>query len=299
MLTRLIHRLAAVLAGMSVLSAVAADEHLKLPKDLPLAKDAGEGGEIYVMIHLHSGEAFPFVLDTGSSWTIFDQQLESKLGTRLSTGTIWRWGKSQDTGLYESPALYLGGARLQMTGNYVAVNDFTELAKTAQHPICGILGMDVLEHYCIQIDFAAGKLHFLDGEHADKSKWGRAIPMTNIGDGCLVIDQNLTGAKDAGSLIDTGCNYGGWLVPELYDKWTNATVTLAEGGVHAPNGILNGEKYRELGLHKLDRQTVNSGDAHMQFNGVGLRALSRYTVTFDFPNRTMYLRHPSFWSVVF
>ena len=44
----------------------------------------------------------------------------------------------------------------------------------------GILGIDVLEHYCIQLDFAAGKMRFLDDQHADKSAWGKAFPIVPL-----------------------------------------------------------------------------------------------------------------------
>jgi hypothetical protein len=63
--------------------------------------------------------------------------------------------------------------------------------------------------------------------------------------------------------------------------------------------VLNGDKYGHIDLRVLDANGISKGDLHMQFNGVGLHALSRYVVTFDFPNRTMYLKRPSVWSVIF
>jgi hypothetical protein len=42
-------------------------------------------------------------------------------------------------------------------------------------PIMGILGFDVLQHYCIQLDFSARKLRFMDGDHANKHHWGKAF----------------------------------------------------------------------------------------------------------------------------
>jgi len=35
--------------------------------------------------------------------------------------------------------------------------------------------MDVLEHYCIQLDFTTGQMRFLDDEHSDQSAWGEQV----------------------------------------------------------------------------------------------------------------------------
>jgi predicted aspartyl protease len=264
-----------------------------------MSKDAGRGNEIYVTIRLASGEALPFVLDTGTSWTVFDKSLEPKLGPRVATGSVWRWGMKEEAGIYVAPRLYLRGAQLLMTGTQVATDDFKSISAEAGRPILGILGMDVLEHYCIQLDFETGKIHFLDSEHADKSKWGKAFPLTDIGDGCLATSENLAGMKGSGSIIDTGCNYDGWLTAEVFQQWTNQTHQLASGEVHRPDGALGGKVYHNLNLRGLTTESHSSSDAHIQRNGIGLHFLSRHFVTLDFPNRTMYLKPPSVWSQFF
>src|SRR5208282_4204666 len=98
--------------------------------------------------------------------------------------------------------------------------DFKQLATHEGPPIMGILGMDVLHHYCIQLDFAAGKIRFLNDERANKENWGKPYPLTDLGDGCFLINENLVGAKGPGSLIDTGyITSDGWLTPELFQQW--------------------------------------------------------------------------------
>ncbi|MDR3456848.1 MAG: retropepsin-like aspartic protease [Verrucomicrobiae bacterium] len=288
---------AGLLAGGGV--ARAADEvHPRLPRDVEMSQGAERGRHIIVMVRVGHGDDLPFILDTGASLTVFDESLEPQLGKRIRTATIWRWGEQKESGVYAAPHFYLGGTRLA-TGPNVSTSDFKKNSADIGHPIMGLIGMDVLEHYCIQLDFAAGKVRFLDGDHANKAKWGRALPLTNLGDGCLAVRENLAGTKDVGSLIDTGDNGDGWLVPDIYQQWTNQMRLPAEGAVSAPQAVLGGEKYKRVELRVLDAKMLASGDLHMSVNGIGLHALSRYVVTFDFPNRTMYLRKPSAWSVIF
>src|SRR2546430_314990 len=70
---------------------------------------------------------------------------------------------------YKAPELYLGGIQLRI-GKKVSTIDWNGGA--------GILGMDCLQHYCIQLDFAAGKLRFLDPEHLKTEDLGQAFPIT-------------------------------------------------------------------------------------------------------------------------
>jgi hypothetical protein len=280
-------------------SATAADDlPLKLPPEVAMSPGADRGRHIFVLIRVGHGSDLPFVLDTGASATVFDASLGPQLGNRIRTEPVVRWGDLQQSGVYAAPHLYLGGVRLR-TGPTVITSDFKKNSKDVGRPVLGLIGMDVLGNYCVQMDFAAGKVRFLDADTADKSKWGRAIPLTNLGDGCMATRENLAGSTDVGSLIDTGDNGDGWLVPEIYQQWTNQTRVLAGAEVRSPQGTLAGEKLKKVDLRNLDAKTVGSGDPHMGFNGIGLHTLSRYVVTFDFPNRTMYLKRPSAWSAIF
>jgi hypothetical protein len=259
-----------------------------------MEKDAGCGNWLFVTLRLESGEELPFFLDTGASGTCFDKSLEPILGARQGTDTSWHFGHKGDAGVYLAPKLYLGGAQLEMTGPNVATIDLAaEVESEVGRPIAGVLGMDVLEHYCIQLDFAVQEIRFLDGEQADKSGWGKAFSLTNAEDVFPALGANLAGGRNPGSLVDTGCTSDGWLGAALYDQWTNHASALAEGQVRSPNGMLDGEAYPEMDLGRLDEGEGSSGDSHMRVNGIGLRFLSRHLVTFDFPNREMYLKRTS------
>jgi hypothetical protein len=262
----------------------------QLPADVSFNKSAGRGGWLIVTLRLESGEQLPFLLDTGAPWTFFDKSQEPKLGKRLESGTAWNFGTKQASGVYAAPKLYLSDIPLTMTGTNVGTLDCKKIYTKPGRRALGILGMDVLAHYCIQLDFAARKVRFLDGERANKKGWGKAFPLTDRGDGCLLVSENLTGAKGPGSLLDTGCDNDGWLMPDLFQQWTNHESPPAAGEARSFDGVLDGVTYPEIWLNRLDPKAMIRDETNIQYNGIGLRFLARHLVTMDFPNHTLYLK---------
>jgi hypothetical protein len=245
-------------------------------------KNAGRGDMLVVMLRLKSGEELPFLVDTGSGGTCFDISWKSHLGKPVGTLSVTRWGviKKQDT--YAEPRLYAGSTRL-LTGSQIITLNLKRPSSSSRRPIMGILGLDCLRHYCVQLDFAAGRMRFLDDEHSNKESWGKPFPLVDHGDGRFDVRESLDGAKGSTSLIDSGFDIDGWLMPKLYQQWTNQAAPTATGEVHSPNGVLGGEAYPDIRLRRID----------VENNGIGLRFLSRHLVTLDFPKQTMYLKRTS------
>ena len=270
----------------------------RLPADLKMNKDAGRRNLIIVPVRLENGHELPFILDTGASDTCFDKSMEPMLGKRLGTDSSWHFGDKGEAGIYASPKLYLGDRLLQMPGSNVFTVDVQSVlsemvfSEMGQVPV-GVLGIDILEHYCIQLDFAANRIRFLDSDHADKRGWGKPFPLANFDNECPTLSENLVGGKAPGSLIDTGCDTDGWLQAALFEQWTNQAIAATNGLARSPDGLLGGEKYSDIDLQRLEEKLPASGDSHMKFNGIGLRFLARHLVTLDFPHRTMYLKQTS------
>lgn len=255
--------------------------------------DAGRGNWIFVKVRLADGETLPFVLDTGAFSTLLDRSLQPMLGRRIDAGTLRVFGAAHRMDQYDAPALYLGNSRLMMTGPYIFTDNLKSLSNYAGRPVLGMIGMDILTHYCVQLDFVANKVRFLDDRRADKSAWGTPFQLTDVGDGCFAINQNLTGAAGPPSLIDAGCTYDGWLVPDLFRQWTNRAAPPLTGQYRFPNATLGGAIYTDVNLVGLPRRLVSTPDLHLKLNGIGLSFLSRNLVTLDFPNKVLYLRRVS------
>jgi hypothetical protein len=255
-----------------------ATEHVSLPQlptELAMNKDAGRGGLLFVTLRLESGEELPFIVDTGSPGTLFDKSLVSKLGGRLPLGTwtVPMAGEKQKSGIYWEPKLYLGSTRLK-TGWLCAAVDFKQLSKQVGHPILGILAMDCLKHYCIQLDFQGGKMRFLDSDQLDTAKLGKPLPLSlSLYSQLFTHHADLAGEKSTKLLIDTGWNGDG-------EVENGAINGHNPGWLHLPECIWDGEAYTNL--------TVQTGG-----NVIGLGFLARHLVTFNFPERVMYLKQTS------
>jgi hypothetical protein len=120
---------------------------------------------------------------------------------------------------------------------------------------------------------------------------GKPFVLTALPEGGISISNNLVGNRGSCShtVIDTGWLGDGWLVPVLFQQWTNQALPLVAGQVHYPYARLGEEIYPEVWLARGESwQTRES-----EYNGIGILFLSRHLVTLDFPERTMYLKRTS------
>ena len=254
--------------------AIADSIYPQLPVDVAINEEAGRGGPLIVTLRLESGEELPFLVDTGAPATLIDKSLEPKLGRRLgATNVISVWDKEK-SGFYAMPKLYLGGTRL-MTGDRIVTH--RQSPHTNQRPprasfrIMGTLGVDCLRHYCVQLDFEAGKLRFLDSDSANAAEFGKAFPLTFNG-GCPHIHDDGFVGGGTNLIVDVGCSIDG-LVNE------GAIKGLA---VLSPGCVWEGHTYTNIMVAAVDHANV-----------LGLRFLARHLVTLDFPKQTMYLKQAS------
>jgi len=239
----------------------------ELPAEVSINNDAGRGGFLTVPLRMEDGEELLFLVDTGSPWTLLDKSFEPKLGKRLGTQTAASLSDKWKSNVYAEPKLYLGSTPL-MIGNIVT-KDFKP---QSSHSIMGILGLNCLRHYCVQLDFEAGKMRFLNSDQINAAELGKAFPLT-FGGGHVGIHHSAFIGESTNLLIDTGCTIDGL-----------AKKTEIKGqGVLLPECDWDGQTYAHLIVAApSDWATV-----------IGLDFLARHLVTLDFPKRTMYLKQTS------
>jgi hypothetical protein len=133
----------------------------ELPPPVAINQSAGRGGLLFVTLRLDDGKELPFVVDSGSSGTFIDQSLEPRLGKSIGKKSLMGWGgPAGERSWYTAPKLYLGKVRL-LTGPEVVTEDFRLMSVILGQPVKGVLGIDCLAHYRIQLDFGAGQMKFL------------------------------------------------------------------------------------------------------------------------------------------
>jgi len=251
-------------------------------------KDAGRGTWLFVTLRLETGEELLFFVDTGTNYTCFDKSLEPKLGQRLGTVNGRHFDDVLKAGVYAPPKLYLGSTALTIDGNILTL-DLKEPSADADRPIMGILGMDCLSHYCLQLDFETGKLRFLGPDRVHASQLGSAFPLTFRDRLPFVQHVGLLGGQSTDLLMDSGNYLDGDLDSELFrTALQTRTLRVKRDRIDgrepkkawSPQCVWNGDSYTDL--------LIGSG-----INSLGLRFFARHLVTFDFPKQTMYLRRTS------
>jgi hypothetical protein len=283
----------AILLSLLLLSfpVIADSIALPLPVDVTMNKEAGRGGWLIVKIRVESGEELPFMVDTGSPGCVLDKSLEPQLGTRLSFITLWTSFGEQKSGLYASPKLYLGNVPLE-TGRYIATYDFKKVSAFRRYGIIGILGFDCLVNYRIQLDFAAGKMRFLNPDQMNFVDLGESFSLAlsgkslnkNIPTRFLSIHHaDLLGGSNTDLIIDTGYNNDGAIDDGVIKGHYFTRVVhffIPRRDLRVGNCVWDGQDYTNL--------RIGAG-----WNALGLRFLGRHLVTFDFPKRIMYLKQTS------
>jgi predicted aspartyl protease len=275
----------------------------RLPADVTINKDAGRGNRLIVMLRLESGEEAPFFVDTGASGTFIDKSLEPKLGERLGTAIGSHFGAKHKIGIYAAPKLYLGSTPL-MTGSNVATCGFKMLSFISGRPIKGMLGMDCLRHYCIQLDFEAGKMRFLDGRHLNAAELGKPFRLTLSGNRPFIHHPDLLGATNTDPLIDTGFNSDGVVEKGAIKGHNSGTFLRRVRNFFVERIAITFGKWFEVGTVRLPvrlPECVWDGETYTDIKVgvgkhadlIGLRFLARHLVTLDFPNRTLYLKKTS------
>jgi hypothetical protein len=301
--TRVRHITVVALLGI-FLFCVRAKAGDQLPAEVAINKEAGRGGHVIVKLRVETGEELPFILDTGAPITLLDKSLEPRLAQRVFTIPFHLSLGRQQCGIHPAPKMFLGGVQVK-TDAYMATYDFSR-AWTRRDRIMGILGMDFLRHYCVQLDFQASKMRFLGS--LNPTELGKAYPiqpshkgqrfprlLVNAGQNAAlpVIPQaGLLGGTNTTVLIDTGANLDGAvdkaaLKGHYFARFVHFLVPFRS--LRIGKGVWDDHTYTKLRLSTVGKSDPVIGAKEL----LGLRFLSRHLVTFDFPRTTMYLKQTS------
>ncbi len=219
------------------------------------------------------------MVDTGTPITLLDKSLEPQLGKRLGTTTFWNFRSKSKIGIYDAPKLYLGQTELR-TAARVYTGDFKKLSTEIGRPVMGILGMDCMRNYSIQLDFETGKMRFLDPNQPHPGDLGAAFPII-VRDGLPYIHHDsFLGKKELDLMVDTGCMFDGLLKASRFPREAGRQRSVAIGTC-----TWNDNTYTDLFLAREEPDII------------GLRFLARHVVTLNFPEQKMYLRQTSIGSL--
>jgi predicted aspartyl protease len=269
-----------------------------LPDPLRMERTNLAEGPIIVKLRIEDGEELPVKLDTGATVTFLDESLVSKLGRRLGTTNCgFPFGNpnndnEETTSLcnyYSAPKLYVGDRPL-LTGPLVITG------RSHAPTVKGTLGMDCLRHYCIQFDFVAGKVIFLDPENLDPSELGTPLALRSGHGNITYFEGDPFAQGKMRFMLDTGFDgpYDAMIDPKVFkrlaQKYPNNVIEFV-----VPAGISSGNIFPKLnfcGQTYTDLNFYTAGLSGMHVKGViGMRFLARHRVTLNYPKHIMYLKY--------
>jgi len=152
-----------IAAGCFILSGCQTGQN-KAPKVLAEFEYSGNTNDVLLPVEFQ-GQIYQFVLDTGSSNSVFDINFKDKLGKQFPwpiprnfRGALVH-GKTAKGEVFPVPKSKIGP--LELKGfPFVCVMDCNVFGGN----IPGIIGMDFLKKYVVQIDFDNKKVTFLKGK---------------------------------------------------------------------------------------------------------------------------------------
>ena len=277
--------------------------------DLPLIlerfKVATDGGLLLLPIDL-KGKRYSFSLDTGCTETTYDTCFRSLLGEPISTETVRTAGEDITIPSFRSAGLTVGKLVLP-PGTKCSCVDLSEIREVSGQEVYGALGMDFLRKHIIRIDFDRGEVTFLTriGPNA-----GERIPIFFKGNapyvrfeiaglpiqGSILVGNDISGLlRSEKFLVDTGSNSTGSIKDTFFQMLVEQGFLKVQG--KSPSFTIAGQKASRIGrvrstkLADFQHDSLRFDESNM--NILGLDYWSRYVVTFDFPDSTMYLKKGS------
>jgi hypothetical protein len=279
-------------SGTSATQPAGIDSKLIL-EEFAVARD-GDGLLLPVRVN---GKEYYFLLDTGAQYNIFDQRL---LGPKNGEATMDAFGRDVTTSLSDAPEATVGRIPFAGRGMASAVSgspprvvglDLGRLREVSGRDIYGMIGMEFLRDKVVRIDCDRGKVTFLKSVPEGS---GEPVPIYRLDDPPRPhVYVDIEGwALDTLCQIDTGMVGSEGILPKATLK------SLAEHGKAERDqdwraldaaGEQRGTGYR-VGSVSVGGFSHHKVYFHAGLTGVlGLGYLSRYVITFDFPDRTMYL----------
>lgn len=255
------------------------------------------------------GKMYPFLFDTGATFTVLDEQFESKLGKPLTKPEvdamlgydIKSLNVLTPTGemtlpFYKPISMRVGSLMVPENTPVIAAN-LKGLWPIIGQPFYGVIGTSFLHQYVWTIDFDKGiltadtKVTSRDVMNADMMldiRWsGLNIPQIpiRIGEHVIAFDVD-TGDVMSGTIQSAGIQYMD-SQKMLSSIQTSEMITV--------DGILKTNKVRVKRLNIGGTEYPGLVVTEAQGNAIGMGFLKRHQVILDFPGLKLYLtREPNY-----
>lgn len=246
------------------------------------------GGPILIPVTF-KGKEYVFLVDTGCSHMVFDTSFKHELGDVQKVERVLTHGSPIISEVFEAPEAFLGPLNTQDCGEVICI-DLEMASSVLGRRISGLIGMNFLKKYIVQIDFDKGSLSFLQPLQKRHPRWGNKLSIGYNPFGIPKIAGNILNGIKVDFMIDTGANSTGGLGSDIFEKFlSEKELKTSEILFATASGVIQKKEIRidSLSVGSFEYQDLIFSEANWSY--LGLSFLSRHRVTFDFPNSRMYL----------
>jgi len=234
------------------------------------------------------GQQYSFVFDTGCFGLVFDVKLKPQLGIAVQGGVSATPTGGVSVEAFHCPVVDLG--RIRLRGDpLVWTFDLQSIREFTGHNVMGLIGVEALLPYIIELDFDAGELRFLDGVRAHA---GTELSLSPTNGGQLAIPVHVPIGGSIPFVLDTAFVGSGALTDETFTKLRDAGELFRPYSAHTQYvGGARRTRIGALSAISVGRDTYEGLDFSSAGpdNILGTEILSRKNVTFDFPEKKVYL----------
>lgn len=260
------------------------------PNVLAEFKIHGDGDALVLPVRLGDVERL-FLVDTGSSLSAFDVSLAPLLGRQRGCRTVHTLAATVERPTYDAPRGALIGRLPMPEGGVVVTYDLEPIRRASGHGIYGVVGMDFLKAFVLDVSLDNATLRFLDGAPQTDVK---AIPLEFVDDVPFVV-AHIDAVYRKRFVLDTGyySAASAGLSTGPFDRLLNAARKKAEhqGGIlTAFVGEMDARRLVRFGLLSVGEAVavdVDIDEARADMLGIGF--FVRFSAVFDFPNHALFL----------
>lgn len=251
---------------------------------------ARDGDPILLPVSLDGKECL-FMLDTGATFHTFDFSLRQYLGSPVRTGTGITGSTDIAIQAFSPPTARIGRLELDRD-ELVTCADLTVLRYATGKEIHGILGMPFFKRRIVQIDWDSGTLYVLKANTPPDAEWGQAFQVTFDKLGGPILEASLADDRPTRFLIDLGVDATGTLADTVFSQLIDRNVLNITGDRIVATAGGNDRRFTgrldDLRVGQFTHRNLIFSQGTS--NKLGIGYLSRYCVTFDLPNSSVYLK---------
>lgn len=261
------------------------------------------GGIIFFPVGVNSAGPFQFLLDTGGAGSSLNREVANRLGLQMVRGQASVSGNAAlEVGVIPEATIQVGQSLFK--GQFIAAS-LSPLEPIFGRLLEGILGGNFMRQYVVELDFETDVMRLYEPTLFQYGGQGVALPFSLVnGIPFIDLEVSLPNGKSAlGSfLVDTGGN----MVVHVYkqvaerDGLLRRLPPLEETGYGIGGGATKRVAARGsallIGQYRFARPIVvfTEDTAGLRANPaskglVGMEALRRFKVTFDYSRNRMYL----------